>query len=237
MERKRAELVRQLTMMIREPGRFPGGQLPAERELAASLGVGRNLLRESIITLEAMGLLEIRERQGTFIIVPDTGDLMASLRTLSMWPDEVLGHLMEMRLIIEVPAAGLAAERRTADELARMRECLYRLERTRQTTQQDGLEDEAAAWDTQLHGLVLKAAHNPILDRVHEGLSAAMARHVTISRKILLSLADWPAKVLAEHQALVGAITAGDSLAARAAMHRHLAGALQQLGELRTSTF
>ena len=64
MEKKRAELVRTLTSLVRDPGHFPDNRLPPERELAQSLGVSRNLLREAVITMEAMGLVEIRERQG-----------------------------------------------------------------------------------------------------------------------------------------------------------------------------
>ncbi|PKL26442.1 MAG: hypothetical protein CVV27_20265 [Candidatus Melainabacteria bacterium HGW-Melainabacteria-1] len=230
MEKKRVELVNSLTAMIQERGRFPDGRLPPERELAASLGVSRNLLREAIITMEVMGLLEIRERQGAFIVAPRADDFAASLKFLSIWPDDILSHLMEMRLVIEVPAAGLAAVRRTDDELARMRECVRRLE-----APDDGAE-AAAVWDAQLHTLVLRAAHNPVLDRVYEGLSATMEKYVIISRHKLLALERWPEKILEEHRRLVSAIEARDADSAQRALREHLGGALRKLGELNPST-
>jgi len=231
MEKKRAELVSGLTAMIRERGRFPEGRLPPERELAASLGVSRNLLREAMITMEVMGLLDIRERQGAFIVEPRADDFAASLKYLSMWPDDILTHLMEMRLVIEVPAAGLAAARRTDEEMARIKECMRRLEGPEDGGAAEAAE-AAAAWDAQLHTLVLRSAHNPVLDRVYEGLSATMEKYVVISRRKLLALDSWPAKILGEHRRLVAAIEAKDAESAREALREHLEGALLKLGEL-----
>ena len=235
MEKKRAELVSSLTAMIRERGKFSNGRLPPERELATSLGVSRNLLREAIITMEVMGLVEIRERQGTFILTPKAYEFAASLKFLSIWPDDILSHLMEMRLIIEVPAAGLAAVRRTDEELARMKECVRRLEEPEKGSANESTV-AAAAWDAQLHTLVLRSAHNPVLDRVYEGLSATMEKYVVISRRKLLALECWPEKILGEHRRLVEAIEAREAGAAQSALREHLEGALLKLGELNPST-
>lgn len=230
MEKKRAELVRTLTTLVREPGRFPDGRLPPERELARSLGVSRNLLREAIITMEAVGLLEIRERQGAFITLPQGEDYAASLKFLSLWPEDLLSNLMEMRLVIEVPAAGLAAGRRTEEELARMKQCVRRLDEV-QGNPDHGFSS-GAVWDTMLHALVLNAAHNPILSRVYEALASTMEKYIVISRSKLLALDGWPGKVFEEHKALVRAIESRDPEAAREALRRHLSGALQTLNDL-----
>ncbi len=231
LEKKRAELLRTLTDLIRQPGRFPAGQFPPERELAASLGVSRNLLREAIITLEVMGIVEIRERQGTFIVAQGAGDYAASLKFLAMWPEDILSHLMEMRLVIEVPAASLAAARRTEEELARMKECVSHLEAVQNDP--DRGSSSGAAWDSLLHSLIVNACHNPVLERVYEGLSATMERYIVISRTRLLALENWSGKVLDEHRALVDAIGARDPEAASAAIRSHLESALAKLAELR----
>jgi GntR family transcriptional repressor for pyruvate dehydrogenase complex len=228
MENKRAELVRRLTLMVRERDAFHNGRLPPERELAVSLGVSRNLLREAMITMEATGLLDIRERQGAFIVAPGADDFAASLKFLSIWPDDMLIHLMEMRLIIEVPAAALAAVRRTDEEVAKMRECIRHLEAHEDD---DGHDPDAAAWDAQLHNLVLRAAHNPVLDRVYEGLSSTMEQYVIVSRRRLLAVDRWPGKILDEHRRLFRAVEAHDGEAAQEALREHLGGALHKLGE------
>ena len=230
MEKKRAELVRALTALIREPGRYPEGRLPPERNLAESLGVSRNLLREAIITMEALGLLEIRERQGAYITSPGTEDFAASLKFLAIWPEDLLSHLMEMRLVIEVPAAGLAALRRTEVELARMRDCVAHLDAVQENPDR-GLSS-GAIWDTLLHTLVLNAAHNPVLSRMYEGLSSTMEKYIVLSRSKLLALGGWPEKILDEHRRLVDAIEARNSEAAQEALRSHLDGALSKLNEL-----
>lgn len=232
MEKKRIELIKRLNDLIREPERFPGRKFPPERELAKSLGVSRNLLREAIISMEVMGQLEIRERQGTFIASPDADNFSASLKFLSLWPDDILAHLMETRLMIEVPAASLAAHRRTDGELARMRDCVSHLEAAQGAP--DRGSSSGAVWDSTLHALVVSAAHNPVLTRLHEGLAAAMERYIVVSRSKLMALDEWPGKILDEHRKIVEAIASRDSAAASDALREHLSSALKKLGELKT---
>lgn len=227
VDKKRSELVKRLTEMIREPDEFPGGKLPPERELASELKVSRNLLREAIITLEAAGFLEIRERQGTFILEPGAEEFGGSLKFLALWSDEVLVHLMEARLAVESPAAAFAAERKTAEELARMRDCVAHLERV-QGDLDEGLSS-GAIWDSSLHGIIVNAAHNPVLSRLYEGLAATMERYIITSRTKIMALDAWPGTILEEHRAIVAAIAAGDGIGAEEAMRSHLTKALGQL--------
>lgn len=227
MDRKRHELVQRLKEMIQNPATFPDGKLPPERELASQLGVSRNLVRESLITLEALGFIDIRDRLGAFIVNPYAEDLTAGLKFVSLWPDDMLIHVMEMRLVVEVSIAGLAAQRRTQEELEKMKQCLAMLVMVH--TQPDGGASQGAQWDSMLHMLIVQAAHNPLLTRLYEGLSATMERYISMSRVKLLALEDWPAKIVAEHTALVAAIEAGDPDAAREAQRQHLESALEKL--------
>ena len=233
MERKREEVVRRLSEWIKNPERFPGEHLPPERDLAREMGVSRTLLREAVITLEAYGLLEVRERQGIFVKAPQGEDFAVSLRTLSMWPEELLIHLMEMRLVVEVPAAGLAAARRSEEELEQMRKCVLRLREVHGTP--EGEASSGASWDSLLHALVVGAAHNPILTRVYEGLSTTMEKHIVTSRSLLLSYSGMSGKILEEHELLVDSIARKDPEGAMNALRRHLEEALGQLAELRAS--
>lgn len=233
LEKKRAELVRKLTELIREPGRFPDGHLPSERELAQSLGVSRNLLREAIITLEVMGLLEIRERQGAYIRTPQPGEYAASLKLLSVWPGDILAYIMEMRLVIEAPAAALAAERREEEELVRMKDCLRHLDEVERSCGLDAAE--CARWDTILHSLILGAAHNPVLQRVYEGFYSTMEEYIVLSRRKLLAIEGWAKDIRGQHWSLVDAIERRDPEAASAALREHLGKALDKLNEMQSA--
>jgi GntR family transcriptional repressor for pyruvate dehydrogenase complex len=231
MERKRLELIRRINALISAHDAFPENRLPPEREFAKTLGVSRNLLREAIVAMEVMGLLETRERQGTFITMPGAGEFSASLKLLSLWPGDILSHLMEMRLIIEVPAASFAAVRRTEQELERMRDCVRHLENVQNDP--DRGSSSGAVWDSTLHALVVNAAHNPVLMRMYEGLAATMERYIVVSRTTLMALDDWPGKILDEHRRIVEAIAARDPEDAMAALRKHLKSALEKLNELR----
>lgn len=232
MERKRQELVEQLKSMIQQIALADDidakeRRLPPERELALSLGVSRNLLREAMITLEAMGYLEIRERQGAFIINPYAEDFASGLKFVSLWPDDMLIHVMEMRKVVEVPIAGLAALRRRNEELARMKQCIDMLIQAHQ--EPDGGASKGAQWDSLLHMQIVNAAHNPLLTRLYEALSATMDRYISMSRLRLLALPGWPSKIVAEHREIVDAIEAGDAGRAEKAQRQHLESALEQL--------
>lgn len=230
MEKKREALVRRVLDMIQDPQGFQDGKLPPERELALQLGISRNLLREVVITLEAMGYISVRERQGAFIVKPSSDDFTASLKLASFWPDDMLINVMEMRLIIEPPIAGLAALRRSDYELARMKECVAKLVAVHDSPSHGA--SSGGQWDSMLHMLVVQAARNPLLDRLYEGLSSTMDKYIVLSRIKLLALSDWPQKIIAEHSALVAAIEAQDETAAREAQSRHLGGALAMLKEI-----
>jgi len=230
MEKKREELLRKLQEMIKSPDAFPDGRLPPERLLAESLKVSRNLLREAMITLEAWGHIEIRERQGAFVVSPDPDDFAASLKFASLYPDDMLINLMEMRLLIEPPIAGVAALRRTEGELADMKNCVAKLVEVHDSPSRGA--SSGAQWDSMLHSLVVQAARNPLLTRLYEGLSATMDKYIVLSRVKLLALENWPQKIIKEHRALVAAIEAGDEFAAEEAQKQHLRSALNKLREL-----
>ncbi|MDX9826487.1 MAG: FadR/GntR family transcriptional regulator [Spirochaetia bacterium] len=227
MEKKREELVRRLQRMILDPAIFSDNKLPPERNLALDLGVSRSLLREAIITLEALGYIEIRERQGAFIKAPESADFSASMKYATFWPGDLLINLMEMRLLIEPPIAGQAALRRSEEDISRMRSCIAHLAAVQDSP--DSGASTGAQWDSMLHMLVVEAAKNPLLTRLYEGMHSTMDNYITISRFKLLALETWPAKILGEHTALVDAIAAKNSEKAIEAQRLHLSSALEKL--------
>src|SRR5215212_6580103 len=100
----------------------PGGRLPAERDLATQIGVSRPTVRAGLRALAAMGVVQSRHGSGTYI--PDGPPMLASepLSFLAALHGFTREDMYEARRILEVGAAGLAAERATADQLAAMAE-------------------------------------------------------------------------------------------------------------------
>ncbi|MGE5124902.1 MAG: FadR/GntR family transcriptional regulator [Betaproteobacteria bacterium] len=98
----------------------PGDRLPPERELALKMGVSRPSLRSGLRTLQAMGIIHARRGAGTFIVEgpPQLGK--APLQFLAALHGFTLDQIYEARRMLEVGAAGLAAERATGEQIAAM---------------------------------------------------------------------------------------------------------------------
>ena len=104
-----------------EAGRLgPGDRLPPERELALKMGVSRPSLRSGLRTLQAMGIVTSRRGAGTFIVEGPPVLGRAPLEFLAALHGFTLDHMYEARRMLEVGAAGLAAERATGEQLAAM---------------------------------------------------------------------------------------------------------------------
>jgi GntR family transcriptional regulator, transcriptional repressor for pyruvate dehydrogenase complex len=186
----------------------PGERLPGQVELAETLGVARMTLRQALAVLEDAGLLEIRRGRtgGAFVAAdppppaldPPTAE---QLRVLTDWRRAVSGE-----------AAALAAARRTARELALLREVAGAVE---------AAAGEAAAFrraDARFHVLVAELARSPRLVAAEANLQVELGE--------VLAITPGPARARrvsqAGHAPIVAAIDAGDSDAARAATIRHV---------------
>lgn len=100
----------------------PGNRLPSERELAQQFGVSRTVIREAVSALVAKGLLEVQSGSGTTVRSPTTQAISQSITILLRLGQSSLEYekVHEVRRLLEIEIAGLAAERRTDEDLARI---------------------------------------------------------------------------------------------------------------------
>jgi len=153
------QIAEQIAQLI-ESGEFlPGTRLPAERELASSLGVSRASVREAIISLELSGLVDVRVGTGIFVTAPQR-QAGAAAGDAGPGPFE----LLQARKLIEGEIAAVAATRATPEEVAALRECVARM--------QAHVDDFAAreASDRDFHLQIAKATGNGSLELVVAGL-------------------------------------------------------------------
>jgi GntR family transcriptional repressor for pyruvate dehydrogenase complex len=141
-----------------EAGRLgPGDRLPPERELARKMGVSRPSLRSGLRTLHALGIIHARRGAGTFIVEgpPQLGK--APLQFLAALHGFTLDQIYEARRMLEVGAAGLAAERSTGEQFAAMADEI--------TGMFASLEEPQAflRHDLGFHRAVADGSGNPIL--------------------------------------------------------------------------
>src|SRR5215204_758695 len=159
----------QLLEMVISDGLEPGERLPPERELCAHLGVSRTVVREALNLLEARGLISIEHGRGAVVSGGNPRAVRETLGLLLRVQPKTLWELLEMRKILEVEVAGLAAERAGPDDLTAMR---LQLDRMR-----DSIEVPEGYVDADVEGHALRALgeHERILRRV-ETKDAGRAR-------------------------------------------------------------
>lgn len=133
----------------------PGTKIPTEPTLMAQLGVGRSTVREAIRVLVSAGLLEVRQGDGTYVLSRASGQEPLEYRLRRA----TAGEIREVRRIIEVETARLAAANRTALDLETMRDCLVR----KKAAMAGGDTHGYVAADIAFHSAVAAASGNSLL--------------------------------------------------------------------------
>jgi len=189
-----------------------GDRIPPERELCQQLGIARTSLREALKAMELVGMLDSRVGDGTFVC-PRSEFLARPLLWAFTGTDETeLKDVMEARVMLERDLAGLAAERGSEDEIAKIGDAVRAM---KDSVASGTLMIEA---DMRFHLAVAEAAHNGVLQNAVQLLRNLM-RH-WINLKLLIP--NVPTRVLNQHVHIYEAIRARDADAARAAMRKHL---------------
>jgi GntR family transcriptional repressor for pyruvate dehydrogenase complex len=221
---KRSDAVYDVLEQIIASGQLsPGSRVPAERDLAAQLGVSRNSVREAVRELELKQLVERRSGRGTIVRKLQPNGHQALLDDLATADRDVL-EIMDFRLTIEPPIAAHAAERRTQGSLTRMRRLLEEMESETRSAR-------VAELDREFHAAVARATHNRLLVRLGDVTSEWLRQ----SRNETLQSRRRRAASLEGHRRIYEAVRAGDAEAARLAMAAHIQQ-VRQIIERRTPT-
>jgi GntR family transcriptional repressor for pyruvate dehydrogenase complex len=114
------QVVARVYELIKRADLKPGDRLLPERELSKQLGISRPALRAGLGSLISMGVLQSRQGAGTFIVDGPPALDSEPLRLLAQLHGFSFEHMFETRSMLEVGAAGLAAERATGEQLATM---------------------------------------------------------------------------------------------------------------------
>lgn len=202
------EVADRIAAMIEGGTYLPGSRLPGERELAEQLGVSRVTIREAEIALQAQGLLVIKTGSGVYVTDGKPAQVDAP-------PQVSAFELTEARSLFESEAAALAASTVTPETLARLDELLEIMGR-------DDSDDAAStAADQEFHLLIASASGNQAVIHVIKQLWR-MRTEMPEVRSTYASVCQHDGRTRQrEHGAIVDALRAGDSGAARIAMRQH----------------
>jgi GntR family transcriptional regulator, transcriptional repressor for pyruvate dehydrogenase complex len=203
----------QLKRYIRSGGLKPGERLPSERDLAETLGVGRSSIREALKIFEAVGLVESRIGEGTFV----TAQAGSSFgRTIGLSLAAMGGTVMEImdaRRMLEVEAVRSAAERANDDDLRVLGLEVQRMEVSIESNPLDYLTA-----DMNFHRLIGRATHNGLVAHIITNL-------IDMLEESLRQMDRIPQYTFTErratHREISEAIAKHDAKAAADAMGRH----------------
>ena len=218
------EVVEALQAPIRDGRVEPGTKLPTEGEVMAAFGVSRTVVREALSRLQASGLVATRHGVGSFVV--GRGDEAAfrigpqQLETLR----DVIA-LLELRIGIETESAGLAAQRRSAANLAVMRAALDEFAAAVEAGR------DAVAADFRFHGEIARATQNAHFGSLFDTLGARIiprARLDPAAATLDTERQAYLRRVNAEHESIFDAISRQDADGARAAMRTHLANSRER---------
>ncbi len=214
------------TRAILEGRLKPGDPLPSEGRIAAAFGVSKQVAREAIRELAAMGVVHIQQGKATRVRRPNADPLGRFFRFAAGGTAAGLAEAVELRRTLEPPIARFAALRRTGEELAGLERHYARLEAA--------LAD-VPAWieaDLDFHEELAVMSGNRFLRLQMQGLRPVIRQVMELfNSRQPRSRTDWRA-TLRRHERVVAAVAAADGEAAHAAMIGHFEAAEAAIAEL-----
>jgi len=216
-------LVEDLSLKIRDGALRPGDKLPTESEIMQAYGVSRTVVREALSRLQAGGVVETHHGVGTFVLQPrqagvfrlDPGDVATSVDVLAV---------LELRISLETESAGLAATRRTEEQLRAMRDALDDFERN------VAVAGNTVAPDFRFHLEIAQATGNRYFADIMSHLGTTIIPRTRINAiRNQERGGEYLSRVNREHEEIYAAIARRDPESARAAMRVHLTNSRERL--------
>lgn len=233
MARLHRDAMTALVTEIVSGARPVGDMLPREVDLAENFGVSRGVARETVRALEERGLVSVKHGKGATVVDADQWDVfdpdvLAAILSSSS-SDVVLGEYLECRRILEVEAAGFAAQRASDEDIANIAAALERMEEAARQPSTPLAERNFHEADIAFHQGVIAATGNRALGRLVEQIHSALL----VARYPLARPEYRQERSLPEHRRIYEAIAARDVDAARSAMDAHLNTIMSYLRELK----
>ena len=211
----------EIMSMLESRDLVPGDILPTEATLAENFGVSRNVVREAIARLKSDGVIETKQGRGA-IVKPLSERETFRIDMSALRQSENLSALFELRRILEVEAAGIAALRRSDADLSAMLVSIETMDGAK------NFDEQRLEADAVFHRTVGAATQNSYLGTIINYLSSRLKETTRATNKIYRE-DDLITVTISEHRNIFRAIKDRDLAEARAAMARHLCAAADRL--------
>jgi GntR family transcriptional regulator, transcriptional repressor for pyruvate dehydrogenase complex len=201
-----------------------GDRIPTEMVLSTRFGVSRSVVREAIAALRSEGVVRSRPGAGTFVVSPkETATLRIDADLTSN--RVVFRNVFEMRAILEIKGAALAALRANDEHRARISEAFERMRNAA------AWPDEGVTADIDFHRCVAAASGNPYIGMVVSFLAGQMRQIIMFLRQNRFDPSgDLVSTNVAEYLAIYDAVMQRDARAAALTMRAHITAAARRLG-------
>ena len=144
---------------IRQAGLKTGDLIPKEEELASALGVSRNIIREGIARLKALGIIEARRKRGSIVCKPDLFSIMPKMMEANLFSKRDCADFMGLRIALELGMCEAVYLGRTPEKIANLRRCASELQSIGKKQEQN------------FHMMLLSFAENRMAQQLQEMLS------------------------------------------------------------------
>lgn len=219
------EVTDSLLKMIRSGEFKSGDKLDSVEQMAKNFNVGRSAIREALSGLRALGIVEMRQGEGTYITRFNVSKFAMPVETALLMKREDIKELSEVRKILEVGAAGSASVHYQIEDLQAMKKALQAM----QEAKGEGELGEKA--DLDFHLAIANATHNQMLINLMGSVSDIMVESMRETRLLLLYSEKGMASLFKEHQLIFKAIKERDANEAQKNMLDHLIGVEEVLSK------
>lgn len=194
------EVTDALVSMIKSGKLKPGDRLDSVEQLAKYFDVSRSAVREALSGMRAMGLIVMRQGEGTFVTKFDASNFTLPINTGLLMKKEDIKEIYEVRKILEIGAAKSAAIHHKVEDLRPLKEAIADMERAKNNGE---IGEEA---DMRFHMAVANATHNDILIHLMRSVSEVMLSVLRETRQVLVYTEKKTGALIHEHQLIYDAI-------------------------------
>lgn len=206
------QVIAKLKEMINSGALKPGDKLPAERKMATDFGVGRTQIREALHKLEFYGIIKTLPQSGSVLNGLDLTTLNGLISDVLDLQQYDFYSLVETRLVLEETAVRLCAERRTADDIEKLRKAHGDLVQNFDTA-------DRVSYDFAFHRAIAESCHNPVIKAM---LLIVTPDILSIYQRDRICAPN--RNLIEEHSQMLDAIVAKNGDTASHLMRMHLQG-------------
>jgi GntR family transcriptional repressor for pyruvate dehydrogenase complex len=216
VKKKRAyeDIVEQIRSVIEKGKLNRGDQLPNEKDLSETFHVSRSTVREAILSLETMQLVDRRQGDGTYVIASSEEALIRPLAMALFQEKDDIIDVFALRKILEPEVAQLASKHATPEAIHLLEKII--------SDQENELAEGGTPFrsDPDFHQVLAKMTGNKVLERLLSALVGLLGK----TREKYLQTEERKQKSITGHREILAAIRSGRGAAAKKAMVRHLEG-------------